>query len=319
MAALLEIENLHKHFVTGTFRRTKIRALNGIDLNVSAGESVGIVGESGSGKTTLARCAVRLIPPSAGVVRFDGTDLGSLPAGDLRRVRRNFQLVFQEPFSSLNPLLRIREALSEPFEAQKLGTRQDRERWIRELLGEVSLPEDILESFPAQLSGGQQQRVVIARALALKPRLLVADEPVSALDASIQAQILNLLSDLQKRAGLALLLISHSLPVVRHLCSRVAVMYCGRIVEEATVQTMVAAPKHPYTELLLRCSPGFSPGPDPARKDAGPAGIPSTGCPFQPRCPRALPLCARELPSLRLTDTGEKVACFLYNQRSASS
>jgi oligopeptide/dipeptide ABC transporter ATP-binding protein len=260
-----------------------------------------------------------LIAPSSGVVRFDGTDLGSLPAGALRRMRRNFQLVFQEPFTSLNPLLNIREALSEPFEAQKLGSRQDREGWIGELLRKVSLPEEILESFPAQLSGGQQQRVVIARALALKPRLLVADEPVSALDASIQAQILNLLADLQRRAGLALLLISHSLPVVRHLCSRVAVMYCGRIVEEAPVESTFAAPKHPYTELLLSCSPGYSPDRNPAQKDAGPAGVASLGCPFQPRCPQALPLCAREVPALTVTDTGEKVACFLYNQRAASS
>jgi oligopeptide/dipeptide ABC transporter ATP-binding protein len=316
MVALLELDNLHKHFFTGTFRRTRVPALNGVNLRVLAGESVGIVGESGCGKTTLARCALHLIRPSAGSVRFDGIDLGALPAKTLRRKRRQFQLVFQEPFASLNPFLNIRQILSEPFQAQHMGSRLDREQWIRDLLREVSLQEEILESTPARISGGQQQRIVIARALALKPRLLVADEPVSALDASIQAQILNLLLELKKRGGLALVLISHSLPVVRHLCSRVAVMYCGRIVEEAPVESLFRGPKHPYTELLLSCESGL-----PNRHktaDFFPA-IPVSGCPFRPRCARALPVCSRQIPELTCTESGEKVACFLYNQRAASS
>jgi oligopeptide/dipeptide ABC transporter ATP-binding protein len=319
MAPLLEIENLHKHFVTGTFRRTEVRALNGVDLQVSAGESVGIVGESGCGKTTLARCALGLIPPTEGTVRFDGIDLSALPGKTLRRRRRQFQLIFQEPSASLNPLLSIRQILSEPLQAQKIGDPQEREEWIRDLLREVSLPDEILESLPARLSGGQQQRIVIARALALKPRLLIADEPVSALDASIQAQILNLLAELQKRAGLALVLISHSLPVVRHLCARVAVMYCGRIVEEAPIESLFLSPKHPYTELLLACEAGSPRGETPLPQDVLSPATPTRGCCFQPRCTRALPVCSRATPALAGIDSGEKVACFLYNQRAASS
>jgi oligopeptide/dipeptide ABC transporter ATP-binding protein len=317
MTALLEIENLHKHFFTGALRRTRVRAVNGVNLRLQAGESLGIVGESGCGKTTLVRCALRLLPATSGTVRFDGIDLGSLSAAALRRQRREFQIVFQDTFGSLNPRMTVRQILAEPFEAQTLGSRQERGVWIRKLLLEVSLPEEMLGSFPAQLSGGQQQRVVIARALALKPRLLVADEPVSALDASIQAQILNLLAGLQRSYGVALLLISHSLPVVRHLCTRIAVMYCGRVVEEAPAETLFAGPRHPYTELLLSCVPGVSQGP-PAR-EAGLSSIPRDGCPFRPRCPRALPACARDIPPTIEMDSGEKVACFLYNQRDASS
>ena len=315
MVPLLDIQGLHKHFNAGFWHQTRVYAVNGVDLQVVAGDTLGLVGESGCGKTTLARCAVRLLPPSSGSVRFDGVDLGSLPPAALRLKRREFQIIFQDSFDSLDPRMTVGDSLLEPLEAQGVGTKRERAGWIRELIDAVALDPDMLARRPSALSGGQQQRVTIARALALKPRLLMADEPTSALDASVQAQILNLLAELERRYGLTLVLISHALPVVRQLCNRVAVMYLGRIVEEAPAEVFFRQPKHPYSDLLLRSVPVFGVPTTESRK--APAGEPPSpadppsGCAFHPRCPHAQEQCRVEAPRLKEV-SGSKVACFLY-------
>jgi peptide/nickel transport system ATP-binding protein len=237
MTPLLKIQRLTVHFGTGRNRR---EILSDVNLDVYPGETLGIVGESGSGKTTLARAAMRLIPPSGGTIEFDGLDLLRLQPHELRQKRRHFQIIFQDSAGSLDPRLTIREILMEPYQAHRLGSKAARAAWIGELLAAVSLNPEILGRRPSELSGGQQQRVGIARALALKPRLLVADEPVSALDASVQAQILNLLDDLKRRYGLTLIIVTHSLPVVRYLCSRVVVLNAGRIAADKPAEAYFA-------------------------------------------------------------------------------
>jgi oligopeptide/dipeptide ABC transporter ATP-binding protein len=311
MEPLLRLAEIRKYYRKN---RRQVRAVDGVDLEVQAGEAVGLVGESGCGKSTLARCAVRLIEPTSGTVHFDGVPLHSLSAAELRKKRRDFQIIFQDAYVSLDPRMDIRSILGQPFEAHDVGTRAERNRRIGELLEAVALDGSVLDRYPGQLSGGQQQRVVIARALALKPRLLIADEPVSALDASVQAQILNLLADIRKRYGLTLLLISHSLPVVNYLCERVAVMYLGRIVEESAAGPFFGSPRHPYSELLLQSMPNLN-SKFPTRIAAGDipsVTYPPAGCTFHLRCPRALTTCARESPTLVALKSGEKVACFLY-------
>jgi peptide/nickel transport system ATP-binding protein len=319
MAPLLEIRGLRKSFGTGLFQSgRKIHALAGIDLVVAPGDTLGIVGESGCGKTTLARCALRLLEPSAGCIHFDGQDLLSLPPSELRTRRREFQIVFQDPFASLDPRMTVSEILAEPFEIHGLENGAGRAARISELLMEVGLDSSLANRIPAELSGGQQQRVAIARALALKPRLLVADEPVSALDASVQAQILNLLANLRLRFGLTLIMISHSLPVIRYLCTRVAVMYLGRIVEEAEAEEFFRGPRHPYGQALLESMPIMNfehPEPKPVlRGDVPSPGAPPPGCPFHPRCPKAFARCREERPALEPVQGTQvaKVACFLY-------
>ena len=317
MAPMLGIKGLCKEFrAGGLWAGRLIQALDHVDLEVNSGETLGLVGESGCGKTTLARCILRLTEPSSGSVCFDGSDLNLLSPEALRQKRREFQIIFQDPFASLDPNLTIRQILFEPYEVHQLGTRRQREQWIEELADAVSLDRILLRRRPASLSGGQQQRVGIARALALKPRLLVADEPVSALDASVQAQILNLLADLQRRFGLTLVLISHSLQVIHYICSRVVVMYLGRIVEEAPAKEFFAKAKHPYSELLLESMPAMEvPGTRPPHTAPGEipsAAAPPVGCAFHPRCPHAQTRCREEVPELRLCGPSSKVACFLY-------
>jgi oligopeptide/dipeptide ABC transporter ATP-binding protein len=317
MTPLLSIRNLCKEYRSGGLLSGRvIRAVDQVNLDVCPGEILGLVGESGCGKTTLARCSLRLTGLTSGAVYFDGADLGSLSRRALRRKRREFQIIFQDPFASLNPNMNIRRILLEPFEAHGLGKRREREEWAEALAQAVSLDRSLLDRRPASLSGGQQQRAGIARALALRPRLLVADEPVSALDASVQAQILNLLGVLQERFNLTLILISHSFPVVHYLCSRVAVMYLGRIVEEAPAEVFFAKPMHPYSELLLRSTPLLTgPADRPALDRACEAlrvTAPPAGCAFHPRCPRVQKQCREEVPALRECAPGVKVACFLY-------
>jgi len=314
MAALLEIQELTRIFHVGLWPPTRIRAVDRLSLRVGAGETLGLAGESGCGKTTLGRCAVGLLAPTSGSVRFEGVDLASLSRSQLRLKRREFQMVFQDASGSLNPRMTAEESIREPFEAQGLGTSGERERRIRELLDAVALDPSVLACLPALLSGGQQQRLAIARALALGPRLVVADEPVSALDASVQAQIINLLAGLRQKFGLTLILISHSLPVVRHLCTHVAVMYLGRIVEEAPAELFFGGPKHPYSEHLIRCAPVFGAQPIRAGRAAGDlpsAASPPSGCAFHPRCPHARERCRRETPPPTGAG-GSTVACFLY-------
>jgi oligopeptide/dipeptide ABC transporter ATP-binding protein len=322
MGPLLEIRGLRKEFPGESGR--PLRAVDDVDLEVKPGESLGLVGESGCGKTTLARCALRLLEPTAGRTLFDGIDLGILSPADLRRKRREFQIIFQDPSAALDPRSTVGQIVAEPFEVHGLGDRKAREKWVRELLDAVALDGSLIHARPGSLSGGQQQRVGIARALALRPRLIVADEPVSALDASVQAQILNLMVDLQTRFSLTLVLISHSLSVVRYLCTRVVVMYLGRIVEDARAGDFFRQPRHPYSQLLLRSVPGQDTGggsPQTAPFGEIPSPLnPPRGCAFNPRCPQVQPQCRDEAPRLAERAPSGKVACFLctseWNQRT---
>lgn len=315
MHPLLDIRGLHKTFEAGDLAGGRaVYAVRGVDLSVQPAETVGLVGESGCGKSTLARCAVRLSEPSEGSVFYDGEDLGGLSPAALRLRRRQFQMIFQDAAASLNPRMTIAEILVEPFKAHGIGTRRERLSWVSELLEKVSMDPAFIDSLPESLSGGQQQRVAIARSLALKPRMIIADEPVSALDPSVQAQILNLLVDLRKQMGLTLILISHSLAVVHYTCSRVAVMYLGKIVEESPALVFFTQPDHPYSRILLDSMPK---GVGVSRKEGSIAEPPSpfnppSGCAFHPRCPHVMAWCRRESPSLVARGKDHRVACFLY-------
>lgn len=264
--ALLDVRNLEKRYVRGATWPARgehvVRAVDGVSFQVRPGETFGLVGESGCGKSTVARCILRLTPPTGGEIRFDGQDVLALRGGSLKTLRRNLQIVFQDPYSSLDPRMTVRATLLEPLEIHGIGTRAEREKRIRELAGLVGLPETALQKYPHEFSGGQRQRIGIARALALNPKLVVADEPVSALDLSIRAQVINLLADLQEQLGLAYLFIAHDLTLVRHVCHRVAVMRQGKIVEMADTELLFQAPLHPYTQRLLEAIPV----PDPHRK-----------------------------------------------------
>jgi oligopeptide/dipeptide ABC transporter ATP-binding protein len=316
MTPTLDVRGLFKTFVTthlGT--RTKVQAVRGVDLQINPGETAGLVGESGCGKSTLARCAVRLLEPDAGSVFFEGTDLSRLSASQLRRRRRDFQMIFQDPLASLDPRMTVASVIAEPLEAHRLGTRCERDARVAELMESVALDRTLAGRQPAMLSGGQQQRVVIARALALHPRLLIADEPVSALDASVQVQILNLLADLQRRLGLTLLMISHSLAVIHYMCSHIRVMYLGKIVEESPSEPFFREPQHPYSRLLLGSIPAKLGSEFAAHAPIGdipsPANPPA-GCPFHPRCDHATERCRGECPELIERGDGKRVACYLY-------
>jgi oligopeptide transport system ATP-binding protein len=265
MSALLEVRNLRKHYVSRTgwpaTREHVVRAVDDISFEVQPGETFGLVGESGCGKSTAARCILRLISPTSGEIIFDGKDLLALSGPGLHTLRRELQIVFQDPYSSLDPRMTVRAILLEPLEIHRVGTSLERERRIQELAELVGLSQAALKKYPHEFSGGQRQRIGIARALALSPRLVVADEPVSALDLSIRAQVINLLADLQQQLGLAYLFIAHDLTLVRHVCHRVAVMRRGRIVELADTEALFSNPTHPYTRRLLEAIPI----PDPHR------------------------------------------------------
>ncbi|MFQ5697814.1 MAG: ABC transporter ATP-binding protein [Myxococcota bacterium] len=316
--ALLEVRGLRKAFPVrgGAFGgRRWLRAVAGVDLRVEARETVGLVGESGCGKSTLGRLALRLLEADAGEIRFSGHDVRQASRAELRNLRREMQIIFQDPFASLNPRLTIGDAVGEGLAIHRIATRSERRKRVAELLEIVGLRAEHARRFPHEFSGGQRQRVGIARALALEPHLIVADEPVSSLDVSVQAQILNLLLDLQERFGIAYLFISHDLRVVRHLADRVYVMYLGRIVEEAPAERIYARPQHPYTEALLSAVPF----PDPGRRQERvvlegdvPSPIsPPSGCPFHPRCSRAVERCELEIPALRRVGPDHLSACHL--------
>ncbi len=319
MSALLEVENLNMHFPIwgGVLRRQvgQVFAVNDVSFELQAGETLGIVGESGCGKTTLGRALVRLYEPTSGTVRFEGRDVSSLAGDELKALRSNVQMVFQDPYTSLNPRRTIERTLEEPLVLHGVKSKDERRARVRRLLETVGLRESDLTKYPHEFSGGQRQRIGIARALVLEPRLVIADEPVSALDVSIQSQVLNLLVDLQKRRGLTYLFISHDLTVVKYISDRIAVMYLGRIVELADADAIYESPRHPYTQALLAAVPV----PDPRRPrsaetlegDVPSPSDPPPGCPFQTRCRFAVDLCRREVPTLEVVpgDTQHLVAC----------
>jgi oligopeptide/dipeptide ABC transporter ATP-binding protein len=319
-APLLEVEGLEKRFPIrrGLFGRVRgqVRAVDGVSFEVRAGETVALVGESGSGKTTTGRLVLRLLEPSAGSIRFDGVDLLALAPRELRRMRRHLQVIFQDPFGSLNPRMRIGTIVREPLDIHKVGAnRAERDAMVDRLLERVGLEPGVRRRYPHEFSGGQRQRIGVARAIALRPKLIVADEPVSALDVSVQAQVINLMIDLQEEYGCAYLFIAHDLALVERFADRVAVMYLGRIVESAPAADLFRNPLHPYTRALLQAIP--VPDPERVRERAVLAGDPPSpaepppGCRFHPRCPVAVDRCRREDPVLREAAPGHRAACHL--------
>ncbi len=313
---LLAVDGLAKRF---NVRRqdgsmAELRAVDGVSFTIERGQVLGLVGESGSGKTTVGRLILRVIEPSAGSIRFDGVDLTRLSTSALRPYRRRMQMAFQDPISSLNPRMTAGDAISEPLAIHRIiKNTAERQEKVAELLRLVGLSAEDARRYPHAFSGGQRQRIGIARALASSPELLIADEPVSALDVSIQAQVVNLLLDLQVRLGLAMLFIAHDLAVVEHVAKRIAVMYLGRIVEIAESRTLCRRPLHPYTEALLSAVPTPDPGAKPARKvlkgEISSPIDPPSGCVFRNRCIYALPACAQERPTLRDAGAGRLKAC----------
>lgn len=306
----ISVRDLSKHYVS---RGVKLSILEGISFDIAKGEVVGLVGESGSGKTTIGRSILRLVEPSSGSVEFDGTELTTLSASQMRQARRRLQYIFQDPFASLSPRMTIGQILTEGLKIQRIGTRAERLERARSSLQEVDLPVESINRYAHEFSGGQRQRIGIARALTLAPEFIVADEPVSALDVSIQAQVINLLRDLQQRLGLTMLFISHDLAVVEYICDRVIVLYLGRIMEIASSADLYAQPQHPYTRALLSAIP--SPDPDAIRDrhilqgDIPSPANPPSGCVFRTRCPAALDACAQTVPQLREVAPGQFKAC----------
>jgi peptide/nickel transport system ATP-binding protein len=320
MSALLAVNDLRKHFPArrgfGAAARV-VHAVDGVSFDIDKGETLSLVGESGCGKSTVGRAILRLFDLTGGQVVLDGTRIDAMAAGALRPLRRRMQVVFQDPFSSLNPRMRVRDLLAEPIRNFGLAASSgDLAARIDALLDKVRLPRDVANRWPHEFSGGQRQRIAIARALAAEPDLIVCDEAVSALDVSVKAQIVNLLQDLQRELGLALLFISHDLAIVEHITHRVAVMYLGRIVELAPKRQIFAAPKHPYTQALLSAVPVPEPGAGRARiilKGDIPSPIDRpTGCHFHTRCPQAFDRCRGEEPALRQLPDGPLVACHLH-------
>lgn len=313
--SLLELKDLSKTYPGHS--GGVVQAVSQVSLKIEAGEVLGVVGESGCGKSTLGRALLRLIEPSGGEILFEGRDLMQLGRGDMKQVRRDVQVVFQDPYGSLNPRHTVGGIISEPLKVHRVGGRLDWHKRVAELLDMVGLPADAATKYPHEFSGGQRQRIAIARALALNPKLLVADEAVSALDVSIQSQIINLIADLQKQLNLSILFISHDLSVIRHVSDRIAVMYLGRIVESGKTEELMQAPKHPYTEALLSAIPRAGAKrqdrivlqgelPDPAN--------PPSGCAFHTRCPKVIDVCHSERPKLvPFGKTNGEVACHLHS------
>lgn len=309
---LVRVRGLVKHFpVEGS--DDVVRAVDGVTFEIFGGETLGLVGESGCGKSTVGRCILRLIEPTAGEIEFEGRDVRALEKSELRTLRREMQIIFQDPYASLNPRMKVRDIVGEPLVIHGLKNKEEKRSRVAELLKRVGLDPDYMNRYPHEFSGGQRQRIGIARALALNPKLIVADEPVSALDVSVQAQVVNLLQDLQAEFGLTYLFISHGLAVVEHISTRVAVMYLGRIVEVASAEELYARPLHPYTQALLSAIPI----PDPKRKrdriiltgDVPTPINPPSGCRFRTRCPMAIKECAQLDPDLREVSPNHTVAC----------
>jgi oligopeptide/dipeptide ABC transporter ATP-binding protein len=319
-SSLIEARAVSKHFVAGarmfSSNRAVVRAVDGIDLEISPGETVGIVGESGSGKSTLGRLLLRLLEPTTGTVLFEGQDLSTLRGAELRRLRRRMQIIFQDPYASLNPRMRIGRAIGEGLVVHGLAPRAEIKDRVLALMQRVGLSTDAYDRYPHEFSGGQRQRIGIARAIALDPKFIVADEPVSALDVSIQAQIINLLLSLREEQGIAFAFISHDLRVVEHVSDRVAVMYLGRVVEIARARDLYATPLHPYTKALLSAVPRIGRHAEGDKRTVLTGDVPSPiapppGCPFHPRCPVAEARCKSEVPLLTEKAAGHSAACHL--------
>jgi oligopeptide transport system ATP-binding protein len=323
---LVELKNLSKHFsvTKGAFKRvTKtVRAVDGVTFDIKKGETLGLVGESGCGKSTLGRTLLKLYDPTEGSIVFEGTDISDHSTSQMRPLRRKMQMIFQDPYASLNPRMTVGNIIGEALAIHNLGAKGDREQKVRSLLDTVGLRPESIHRYPHEFSGGQRQRIGIARALAVDPEFIVCDEPIAALDVSIQAQIVNLLQDLQHELGLTYLFIAHDLTVVQHISTRVAVMYLGDLVELQTANTLYTDPKHPYTRALLSAVPV----PEPVRKKKRivlkgeiPSPLnPPTGCKFHPRCPDVMDVCSKKVPEL--VQIGEaKVACHLYSEGESAA
>jgi len=320
-APLVRVENLSKEFPAGSTavfggKKLSVKAVSGVNLEIFPGQTLGLVGESGSGKSTLGRLILKLLEPTEGTVNFDGRDLSTIGRADLRALRREMQLVFQDPYASLNPRMRVRSIVGEGLEIHKLARGKQKEDRIVELLQMVGMGADSMNRYPHEFSGGQRQRIGIARALAVNPRFLVLDEPVSALDVSIQAQIINLLQDLQEKLNLTYLLIAHDLRVVEHISNRVAIMYLGKVVEIASRDEIYLNPRHPYTRALLSAIPMIDASKKPERIKL-PGEMPSplnppSGCAFHPRCPYAKDVCITHEPPLESGRSGHAVACHVF-------
>ena len=318
---LLQVRGLEVHFpIRSAMLRRRIgtvRAVDGVDLEVARGETLALVGESGCGKTTTGKSILRLIEPTGGSIRFAGEEIARHPPARLAPFRRRMQIVFQDPYASLNPRMTVGGILAVPFEIHRIGDAKDRAERVAALLRTVGLPPEAARRYPHEFSGGQRQRIGIARALALEPELVIGDEPVSALDVSIQAQIINLMKRLQAELGLAYIMISHNLAVVSHVADRVAVMYLGRVVETAPREALFFDARHPYTQALLSAVPEPVPGRRRARQvpqgDVPSPANPPPGCHFHPRCQLAIARCAQEAPAPRIVAPGHAVACHLVS------
>ena len=318
---LLKVEHLHKEFPTGSgfmggkFSKKVVSAVNDLSFEIRAGETFGLVGESGCGKSTTGRAIMHLDPPTSGKVYFEGRDISKMNKKELKAMRREMQFIFQDPYASLNPRMTIGEIISEPMVIHGIGTPEERIERVRELLDVVGLNPEHINRYPHEFSGGQRQRVGIARSFILRPKLIICDEPVSALDVSIQAQVLNLLKDLQKQYGTAYLFIAHDLSVVQHISDRVAVMYLGKMVELSDWKSLYAEPNHPYTQALLSAVPSPDPDVQQNRKRIILAGDPPSpidppsGCRFHTRCPIAQAKCSEEAPEFREIGEGHFCAC----------
>jgi len=327
MTALLQAQGLVKQFTVrgGLFsEKRQLTAVAGVDLELFPGETLGLAGESGCGKSTVARLLTGLIPASQGSIRYAGREISALDRGELAQYRKDVQMIFQDPFSSLNPRMRVSEIIGEPLAIHRIGSSAQRRERVAALLQRVGLTPDQLSRFPHEFSGGQRQRIGIARALAVSPKLIIADEPVSALDLSIQAQIINLLQEVKQDLGLSFLFITHDLSVLRHLSDRIAIMYLGRIVESGSRDGVLSGPLHPYTEALLSAIPSIDPGKKRARRIIARGELPSplsppSGCPFHPRCPYAEEICSEVRPELLEKEPGHRAACHFSEKIYRSS